>query len=173
MISVIAMANDNRINKGVFLLGGGNWEEIHWKGISKFALKGNCIYEDEKYKNMTRKQACREIYSCFPKFLEKFKEKEYKKIKIDSEGLSDFDLKEVTTKMCFLCDPLAFAHKINPRNVLMINSKYDFFFNKKSTTALRKELGRPEICWLNNFHTTGIMADKKVIVKINNFLSGS
>ncbi len=173
MISVIAMANDDRINKGVFLIGGGNWEEVHWRGISRLTLKGNCIYKDKKYKNKTRRQACREIYACFPEFLEKFKEKEYKEIKIDSEGLSDSDLKEVTTRMCFLCDPLTFAHKINPQNVLMINSKYDFFFNKKSVNQLWEELGYPEIYWLNNFHTTSILADKKVLAKISDFLSGS
>jgi len=173
MISVIAMANDNRINKGIFLIGGGNWEEVHWKGISRLTLKGNCIYKDKKYKNKTRRQACREIYACFPEFLKKFKETKYKKIKIDSEGLSDSDLKEVTARMCFLCDPLTFANKINPQNVLMINAKYDFFFNKKSVNHLWEELGRPEIYWLNNFHTTNILADKKVLSKINDFLSES
>lgn len=171
MVSVVTMANDNRISKGVLLIGGGNWEEIHWKGVLKFALKGNCIYEDKKYKNKTRREACGEIYSGFPKFLEKFKKVENEKIKIDPEGLSD--LKEVTGKMCFLCDPLTFAHKINPRNVLMINSRYDFFFSKTSTNQLWEELGRPEIHWLNKLHTSKILTNEKIAMKIKIFLSDS
>ena len=42
IVSVISMAVDKRISKGIFLLGGGNWKEIHWNGISRYILKGNC-----------------------------------------------------------------------------------------------------------------------------------
>lgn len=168
MISLITMANDERIKRGVFLIGGGNWEEIHWKGILRFILRGNCIYQDKRYNNKTRREACREIYSCFPEFLKEFKKLQCKNINIDFKELPE--LKKVTGRMCFLCDPLAFAHKINPRNVLMINSRFDFYFSRKSTIQLWKELGRPEICWLNKSHTSSILTSKKIISKIQDFL---
>jgi len=168
MVSLITMANDNRINKGVFLISGGNWEEIHWKGILRFALKGNCTYGEKKYEDKTNREVCREIYSSFPNFLKKIKEIKYEKIRMDLKGLPD--LKKVTTKMCFLCDPLAFAHRIKPKKVLMINSTFDFYFPKNSSLQLWEELGRPKICWLNKLHSSSILNDKKVIKEIKHFL---
>ncbi len=168
MISMIAMANENRIDKGVFLLGGGNWEEIHWRGILRFVLKGNCTYGDKKYKNKTRRETCREIYSGFPGFLEKIKKSNYKNIKMDLENLPE--LKEATTKMCFLCDPLAFTSKIKPRKIFMINSRFDFYFSRKSTNQLWEELGKPKIHWLNKLHSGKILTNEKIIMEIKNFL---
>lgn len=168
MVSLITMANDNRINKGVFVIGGGNWEEIHWKGILRFALKGNCVYGEKKYKNKTNREACGEIYSTFPIFLKKIKEIKPNKIRMDLKDLPD--LKRVTTKMCFLCDPLAFAYRIKPEKVLMINSKFDFYFPKDSTEQLWEELGKPKILWLNKMHSSKILTDKKIIKEITNFL---
>ncbi len=168
MVSLITMANDNRIKKGIFLIGGGNWEEVHWKGILRFFLRGNCIYKDSKYKNKTRREACREIYSGFPEFLEEFKKIKSEKIKFNLEGLPE--LKKAALKRCFLCDPLAFAHKIQPSNALMINSRYDFYFSKTSTGQLWEELGRPEIYWLNKLHTSKILRNEKIATKIKNFI---
>jgi len=169
MVSLITMANDSRINKGILIFGGGNWEEIHWKGILRFALKGNCTYGEEKYKDKTNREACRDIYSGFPIFLKKIKEIKRDKIKMDLKDLPD--LKKVTTKMCFLCDPLAFAHRIKSEKVLMINSKFDFYFSKESIEQLWKELGKPKIVWLNKMHSSKILTDKKIIKETKNFLA--
>lgn len=163
MVSLITMANDDRISKGVFLLGGGNWEEIHWNGLLKLILKGDCTH---KGKNI--REECRKSYSSFPKFLSEFKKLKNKKIEMDLKSLPD--LKKATAKMCFLCDPLAFAHKINPEKVLMINSKFDFYFPKKSTQKLWEELGRPKIYWLNAIHSSKILKDENIITKIKQFL---
>lgn len=168
MISLITMANDDRIKKGIFLIGGGNWEEIHWKGVLRFVLRGNCIYKDGRYKNKTRREACREIYSGFPEFLKEFKKIKSEKIKFNLEGFPE--LKKATLKMCFLCDPLAFAHKIQPRKALMINSRYDFYFSKISTSQLWEELDRPKIYWLNKLHTSKILSNEKIATKIKNFI---
>lgn len=168
MVSLITMANDNRIDKGVLVISGGNWEEIHWKGISRLTLKGNCIYGEKKYKNKTKREACREIYSTFPIFLKKIKEIKYDRIRMDLKDRPD--LKKAATKMCFLCDPLAFAHRIKPEKVLMINSRFDFYFPRKSTDQLWEELGKPEILWLGKIHSSKILNGKKIINKILNFL---
>ncbi len=171
MISLVAMANDKRIDKGIFLIGGGNWEEIHWKGVLRFFLKGNCIYRDKEYGNQTRREACSKIYSHFPEFMEKMKELQNKTIKIDLKDLPE--LKKVTKKMCFLCDPLAFAHKIKPENVLMINSRFDLYFSRKSTNQLWEELGKPKIHWLNKLHSSEILNNGKIFKKITNFLQNT
>jgi len=163
MVSLITMAYDRRIKKGIFLIGGGNWYEIHWNSALKFILRGNC-----SDKGQTTKEKCREFYSDFPDFLNKFKQIDIENIPFDIKECPE--LKKVTTKMCFLCDPLAFAHKLNPKNILMINSKLDFYFSKKSTTRLWEELGKPEIYWLNNFHTSKILRNKKVINKTLDFI---
>ena len=163
MVSLITMANDKRIKKGIFLIGGGNWHEIHWNSSLRFILKGNCSKEGQ-----TTREKCREFYSNFPNFLNEFKKIGSKKIPFDIKKCPE--LEKVTTKMCFLCDPLAFAHKINPDNVLMINSKFDFYFPKKSTLQLWEELGKPEIHWLNSFHSSKILTNKKVIKIISDFI---
>ena len=163
MVSLITMANDRRINKGIFLIGGGNWHEIHWNSGLRFILKGNCSEEGQ-----TTREKCREFYSNFPDFLNEFKKISSKKIPLDLKKYPE--LKKVTTKMCFLCDPLAFAHKINPNNVLMINSKFDFYFPKKSTLQLWEELGKPEIHWLNSLHSSKIITNAKVIKTISDFI---
>jgi hypothetical protein len=168
MISLVTMAHDKRINKGIFLIGGGNWHEIHWKGALRFILKGNCIYRDEDYKNRKRKEACEEIYSNFPEFIKKIKELQDRPIKIKMQDLPE--LKKVTKKMCFLCDPLAFAHKIAPKNALMINSRFDLYFSRKSINQLWEELGRPKIRWLNKFHSSEILNNGKIFKEINEFL---
>ncbi len=166
MVALIAMANDSRINKGIFLLGGGNWKEIHWNGILRFILKGDCTH-----KGTSSKETCSRFYSNFPEFLNEFKKIKNEKIKMDLEGLPD--LKKATTKMCFLCDPLAFAHKIKPEKVLMINSKFDFYFSGKSTKQLWEKLGRPKIHWLNSPHSGKILTNEKIIAEIKQFLQGT
>jgi len=171
MISIIAMANDNRIDKGVFLLGGGNWEEIHWRGALRFILRGNCIFKDKRYAGKTRREACREIYSKFPLFVKKMKELKPEKIKMNLDNLPE--LKEVIPKMCFLCDPVAFAYKINTEKVFMISSRFDFYFNKKSTNHLWEELGKPEIYWINKLHSSSIITNERIIARIKKFLLNS
>ncbi len=166
MVALITMANDSRINKGVFLLGGGNWKEIHWNGILRFILKGDCTH-----KGSSSRETCSRFYSNFPEFLNEFKKIKNKRIKMDFEGLPD--LKKATTKMCFLCDPLAFAHKIKPEKVLMINSKFDFYFPRESTKQLWEELGRPKIHWLNTPHSGKVLTNEKIIAEIKQFLQGT
>jgi len=163
MFSLITMANDNRISKGIFLLSGGNWEEIHWNGILKFILKGDCTH---KGKNI--REVCRKSYNNFPKFLSEFKKIKDKNIEMDLKHHPD--IKKAAAKMCFLCDPLAFAHRIDPEKVLMINSKFDFFYTRKSTEQLWDELGRPKIYWLNTMHSSKILTDENIIAKIKQFL---
>ncbi|MCG9479328.1 MAG: lysophospholipase [Actinomycetia bacterium] len=160
IVSVLTMAHEPRIDKGVLLIGGAHWEQIHWNGILRFVLKGNCADHGK-----INRSKCHSYYSHFPAFLKQFKASgngdiDTEKLKSDSPDLA---------KMCFLCDPLAFAHRLDPQQILMINARFDFYFSRKSTLMLHKELGQPEIHWMANFHSSKILTDSRVINKIFSF----
>lgn len=161
MISVLAMAHDQRIEKGILLIGGGHWEQIHWKGILRFILKGDCADDGR-----ISRDKCHHYYSTFPAFLQKLKQ-----ANPDHIDTKDLDwLSPDLSKMCFLCDPLAFAHRIGPERVLMINAKYDLYFSRKSTLMLHRQLGYPQIHWLAAFHSSRVLTQSKVLDKIFEFL---
>ena len=163
IVSVISMAVDKRINKGVLLVGGGNWEEIHWGGISRFILKGNCAGSE-----IVSRKKCGIFYSNFPEFLEKAKSLDPGSFTIEIND--NENLKKLCTKKCYLCDPMLFAHKINPQKVLMLNSRMDHYFSKKSSRMLWEELGKPEIHWFNYLHFSGILNKKLILKNIALFL---
>jgi hypothetical protein len=166
MVSIIAMAFDDRIRKGSLLMCGGNWEEIHWKGILRFILKGNCTGEE----NSDRRSECRKAYSQFPLFLEEIKKVQKSRLSFGLEDLKE--LKKVTPKSCFLCDPMAYAHMIDTNKVIMINSRFDFYFSRKSIRYLWKELGKPEIMWPGFMHSSNLLRKERLINIIYNFFTG-
>jgi hypothetical protein len=165
MVSTIAMAFDDRISKGSLLICGGNWEEIHWKGILRFILKGNCAGEE----NSDRRSVCRKAYSQFPLFLEEIKKVNKSELSFGLENLKE--LKKVTPKSCFLCDPMAYAHMINTNKVIMINCRLDFYFSRKSIRYLWKELGKPEIIWSGFMHSSNILKKDRLINIIYDFFT--
>ncbi|MBM3699732.1 MAG: abhydrolase domain-containing 18 [Actinobacteria bacterium] len=164
MISVITAAIDNRINKTILIFGGGNWHQIHWNSSLSYVLKGNCLQDD-----IINRVKCRFLYKDFPVFCG-----ELEKTDLDSlirTGLcSHFALKEKTIKQCFLCDPAAFAYRLKPGNTLMLNCRFDHFFSKQSTLELWKNLGKPKIYWFNKLHSSRILANRKVLKIISNFI---
>ncbi len=164
MVSVISMACDSRISQGIFLIGGGNWYEIHWRGYLRFMLKGNCTEE-----GFITKEKCSQYYEYFPDFLNDFKEIEIENLSCDLENYPE--LQQKVQKKCFLCDPLAFADRINPENVIMFNSRFDHLFSKISTKKLWAALGKPEIYWLNSLHTSKIITNPKVFRIIYEFIT--
>ncbi len=168
MVSVIVKALEKRIRKAVLLLGGGYWEDIHWKGILRFILRGNCADSGTISRNK-----CHEYYSNYFDFLENFKKDENKTFFTDlSETLlsENNPVYRLCTKKCYLCDPLTFGHMINPESVIMINSNIDHFFTRKSSNLLWKELGKPQIYWLNYPHFSSILNIEKVYKIISGFL---
>jgi esterase/lipase len=163
MISVAAMAWEKRIEKGTLIQCGGNWDTIYWNSLVRILMHG-CFIDREKIK---REQA-REFYLPIHEFIKKYKS-------IDPENI-DYELSEYSTlssyrqKTWFLSDPLTFAHKINPKNVIMINAKFDILFCRDSTLQLWNELGKPKIYWFNDIHTSAVLNNKKVLKLIFNFL---
>jgi hypothetical protein len=164
IVSAIAIAFEDKIRRCILLLGGGHWEEIHWNGLLRYILKGNC-----SDKNISNRQECREIYKEFPEFLRQLKSSRSKVLSDNFDKISD--IKVEIPKACFLCDPLAFGHLIDPLKVLMINSRFDMYFSRRSTRYLWKELGKPEIRWFSRLHSSSILKNKKVLEIVNNFLN--
>jgi len=162
MVSTITMAFDRRIKKGALLLGGGNWEEIHWRGIMRFILQGNCSPAGRK----GNRAVCRSVYREFPRFMDRIKEKDGKSLFPDTE---DKRLKEVMPRYCFLCDPMAFGHMIDPGNILMINSMFDLYFSIRSVRGLWRQLGRPTLNWTAAPHSSRILVNNKIINMIYDF----
>ena len=163
MVATIATAMDNRISKTILLMEGGNWHEIHWNGILAYMLKGNCLGNSRSTKNN-----CFQCYKDFHVFL-----KEFKNTNVNSR---DFDLsllpdsKEKIINACFLCDPLAFANKIIPEKILMINSKLDHYFSKNSSIQLWRELTEPKIYWFFKLHASKVLLNPKIFNIILNFV---
>jgi hypothetical protein len=96
----------------------------------------------------------------FPAFLKEFKRSE--KEGLDPSLKDSEDLKQFTSKACFLCDPMAFAHMADPDSILMVNSRFDLYFSRKSSIYLWEELGKPRIKWINNLHSSKILRNKKL-----------
>ena len=163
MISVASMAWEKSIKKGVLLQCGGNWDTIYWNSLVRVIMHG-CFIDKE---NIKREQA-KEFYLPIKEFIEKFRSADPKKI---DRGLSEYpELSAYRQKTWFLSDPLTFAHKINHKNVIMINSRFDFLFSRDSTIQLWHELGKPQIYWINDIHSSWILSNKKVLKLIFNFL---
>lgn len=164
MVSTLVLANEKRISKGVLIIGGGNWHEIHWKGFLKLVLKNNCLKDD-----VITKRKCFEIYQDFEGFVKELGDCDISEIEMDLSN--NKVLKEKTTKSCFLCDPAAWGQFIDPKKVLMINSRFDHYFTKKSSRALWGSIGRPRIVWLNKLHSSVILKNEKIFRLITDFIS--
>ncbi len=167
MIAALALAFEKRFSKGILVLSGGNWHEIHWHSYLAYILKGNCL---ENEGDIITKEKCHQIYEKYPYFLS-----EFKKVKapdmLDLQLPSDPVMKDKTVKMCFLCDPLTFAHMIDPGKIMMINSRFDHFFSRRSTDQLWNALGNPEIHWFNSLHSSGLLCRRKVQKIIVDFIT--
>lgn len=168
MISAIVSAFEKNISKTVLILGGGNWHEVHWCSLLSHVLKGNCLKQEN---DKIDKNKCKKIYQNFYDFKEEFKKIDLNQTPIDFTLLNNPELKSKTTKLCFLCDPLAFTNLINKDKILMINSRFDHYFNKKSTIELWKNIGKPKIYWFNKFHTSSILKNSKVQKIILDFIN--
>lgn len=161
IVGIITTAWEPLIKKAVLMQIGGNWNEIYYKSALNLLYLAN-------YKGRSKKEELEQIYSEYPEFLKK-----YKKInpeEIDLEMSNYPELSRYSQKVWFLSDPLTFAHKINPDRVLMINSLHDIHFPKKSIELLHEELGKPQIYWTNDFHTTMILRQEGVLNTIFDFL---
>lgn len=168
MCSVFIKAFEKRIKKAVLVECGGNWHEIYWNSlISKIILKGRYLKEGK-----IEKKKSEFFYSLFPEFISEFK----KIYNIKQESFCDLQeiqnscLNKYLNPKWFLSDPLTWAHRIKRDESLMICSRFDPLFNKKTVMQLKRELGNPEIIWINKFHTSDVLSDRKLNSVIFDYL---
>ncbi|MEO0292699.1 MAG: hypothetical protein ABIN61_00555 [candidate division WOR-3 bacterium] len=151
IFSIMAMALDKRINKGVFILGGGDYSIITWKSPLLFKLRTAYKKKGITYKN------CIKARTLLKPFLESV-----------IKGEIPFNIK--TNIICLYFDPLCFAPMIKPEKVLMINALFDLIIPRKSTILLHKALGKPKIIWFPTGHLQLHLFRNSIISKIKSFL---
>ncbi len=151
MFSIMAMALDKRIEKGVFILSGGDHSIITWKSPVMYKLR-----EIYKKKNITR-ESCQKARAILNPFIESVK-----------ECKNPFDIK--SNIICLYFDPLSFAPLIEPERVLMINGLFDFIIPRQATLRLHRALGKPKIIWFPTDHLYLYVFRNKIISYIKSFL---
>jgi len=149
MVSAIAMAVDKRIWGGIFVMIGGNLEELSWGGKGGVSPVGHTCTREE----------CHAVYSQYSEYIRRVAEK----------GLEN----AIPAKECFLTDPLTFANYLQGRPVLMINGKDDEIVSEKSTLALWEACGRPRLVWLSGTHAGAYAQSALIRTEIVNFLNST
>jgi pimeloyl-ACP methyl ester carboxylesterase len=151
LFSIMAMALDERIKKGVFILSGGDHSILTWKSPVMYKVR-----EIYKKKGITRERClrARTLLSAFTESVKKDK--------------NPFNIK--TNIICLYFDPLSFAPLINTKKVLMINALFDMIIPRKSTVRLHDALGRPKIIWFPTNHLYLYIFKNRIISYINSFL---
>lgn len=149
ILSALAMGVDERIRAGVFIISGGNWEEMTWHSWSHSAReKENC-----------GRAECHVIRSQYPKFVAEVAEK---------------GIENVTPiKECFLTDPITFAFRLQNRPVLMINARWDTIIPRQCALDLWEACGQPPILWLPATHLTIYLWYPLLVSRITSFLKST
>lgn len=144
MIGTISKALDNRLDKAIFIVSGGNFLYITWKSVATKVLRVR--YEDGDSCNIER---CHKIHENFD---------------LDAKNFSSLDdLNNLPP--CFRYDPSLFAKNIDPNKVLMINAAFDPFIPGKSSKDLWSKMGKPKKYMLPSGHLTSHLWFKKFILK--------
>jgi cephalosporin-C deacetylase-like acetyl esterase len=151
IFSIMALAMDDRIKKGVFLLSGGDHSILTWKSPALHKVR-----EIYKKKGITRDRClrARTLLSAFTESVKKDK--------------NPFNIK--TNIMCLYFDPITFAPLIDKKKVLMINAFFDLIIPRKSTARLHEALGKPKIIWFPTTHLNLYIFKNQIISYIKSFL---
>ncbi|MEJ2354424.1 MAG: hypothetical protein P8Z50_04450 [candidate division WOR-3 bacterium] len=151
MFSIMSMALDKRIEKGVFILSGGDYSIITWKSPVMYKVR-----EAYRKKNITRR-GCLKARTLLHTFTESVKKCE-----------NPFNVK--SNIICLYFDPLSFAPLIEPEKVLMINGLFDFIIPRQATLRLHTALGKPKIIWFPTDHLYLYIFKNRIITYIKSFL---
>lgn len=151
------MGIDSRIKAGVSILGGGNLHYISIHGLATIHL---VIYEIIKG---LRIRHYREMTKDYIEYLKKVRKA---KTPEEIENIP-------SPREWFLIDPLTYAHLNHPRNVLMINGRFDLIIPYRATVQLWEALGKPEIIWLPSTHLTSWLFRNTILRHTFNYLNSS
>ena len=146
ILSAIAMGVDKRIRAGVFLISGGNWQEMSRSSKSRAARMGESYTEAERH----------HINSCYQQYLEE----------VSKNGFENV----TPIKEWFLTDPLTFASGLQEHPLLMINALWDRLIPKQCSVDLWEACGRPPIMWLPATHFTIYLWYPLISRKVTSFL---
>lgn len=149
LISAIAMGVDKRIRAGVFVVVGGNSEEITWRSKSHAIRMGLSCTEAE----------CHHIHSYYPQYLAEVAEKGFENV--------------IPVKECFLTDPMTFASYLRNRPILMINALWDQAIPRQATLDFWEACGKPAIIWLPANHVSIWLWHPLISRKITGFLTSA
>ncbi len=125
IISTIVSAIDERIEKIVLLVSGGDFENITWRGLLRFTLRKDCS-----------RRTCHNLHQIYKKLL---KWNLYQDI-------------EKLPRKCFIYDPLLFAPLLGDKKVLMINGLFDLIIPFFSVIELKEKIKNAEIIWYPGTH---------------------
>ena len=129
-ISSIAMAVDQRIGAGVFIVAGGNGEKISHKSRLNSIVKRYRRTEAE-YQRMQ---------NAYRQYLAEVAEKGFEHV--------------TPPEQSFLTDPMTFANLLHRRNMLMINARWDEIIPREATLDFWEAAGRPPSLWFPSTHAT-------------------
>ena len=144
------MGVDERFKVGISITGGGNINRMIWEGIFGWIIKLFLISKGATERHY------RETIEDFKKFLHKIKEG----AKIPEPKWE-----------WYLLDPLTYAHRNYPRNVLMINGIFDLIIPRPCVQELNTALGNPEIIWLPCSHFTIYIFSPYILKKSLEYLN--
>jgi len=82
----------------------------------------------------------------------------FRKRVMKKEGLTQEQFFQLVSQRLADVDPLAFAGRLSPQNVLMINTVNDLIVPRDCTLEFRSSAGEPELIWLPFTHTSSFLA---------------
>lgn len=122
-VAAITMGMDSRVDAGVFLVTGGNYENPAW-------LRGKKDNRDPT--------AYAQAQQAYARYLAEVAEK----------GVANV----TPPKKSYLTDPMTFAHNLRQRPVMMINALWDSWVPRQATLDLWQACDRPPIRWFPTTH---------------------
>jgi hypothetical protein len=140
IISHLLMGVDPRFESGVTVAAGGNLLKMGSKGLFSSYFR----------KRMKRKSNGEDFRNTRAEFRDYWNE-------VQSSG-------EITAppENWFLTDPLIWAVRNRPRNVIMINGLLDLIVPPSCVLDLRRALGRPRLVWLPTSHFSLFLFDRYI-----------
>lgn len=129
----LLMGVDNRVIKGVSLIGAGNILRLTWEGI--YGLSSRYYYKKKGLNFNTYKKELKNFINYV-------------------DMVKNYGEIIETYKLWYLIDPLTYSTFNNPRNVLFINGLFDLVIPKRAVIELWERLGKPKIIWIPSTHYT-------------------
>jgi dienelactone hydrolase len=127
-ISAIAMAVEERVKAGVFLIAGGNSEKVA-RFSRKRSMRGYRRTPEEYERNQR----------LYQQYLTEVAEKGFEQVAVPNRS--------------YLVDPVTYARNLRNRPVLMLNALWDEYIPQQATLDLWEASGKPELSWFPGTHT--------------------